>query len=480
MKINIYVVDDLFDNITRFEEIAKELRWLKTLASLGISEVIEAFRLRRDLLDTTKIESIIIDSGLREDELDKVKSLFANYRRIIDWDRMLKDVSNVEINVASFHMNSSKAYLEALNSVKSCEGICFWVVDVIWAKRFEILDYLEYPVRDLWNNNVYDRAILGALNISYQLIIRNIHSNCSNNKFYVVHASTSGPLDSLFTIPSSQLKEFHKRYFIPVRESIASIGAPSFIVRILKEFWCNYIAMPINKIRFLSSSNNDKRWFKEDYENSSNPEKILVPHNFPYNENYFSSVSQYLFENLKVTDRRYNFFVHEGLKSVCLSGNKMGAHTVYSIAILADAQSDQSPLYLDSKLPTYIPLLKNSSLIIDKGNFDFAESLYDFFVEFFKNVQVQLFYEECSLKFVSSQPVTGKADSLFTRICDHLIFYSQYGQWQDAHTTSRPLAQCIEFGGWGLVGEQEVVRQQTGAFLITMQDKEVRFSWEED
>jgi hypothetical protein len=461
--IPVLIVDNLQTSIVEFETRANDLRWLPKLAEIypTLKEAYtEKLSMRPNLWD-----SYLSETGMKDKELKHLRELDQR-----DLGGVLSQIplASIKLDVSSFQMRHDKIYRKALTAIRKSPRLCFLVLDVHWGGYTVTPSLLTArPIKDLLKEpENFNQEYLGAWNLAWEFL-------SMGGSRYVLKATTAGGIYEAGLGLTGEVRE----RLIDGKGSVGVAGAPAKIVELLSVWFKNHYASPVNRLRWMSEF-----WSKEDRSAaawfSNESFSAAVPHNFPVDDMKRSTVSDLINKLVKVPS--IESFCYEGFKSFALPGRNIGPETLYACAILAAAQKDLSALKVHGQHRGPIPVLKNGTRVIE-GQFDFAETLFNFFKGLLKRDRLSVSFEldGKTLRISSSRHVAA----LLNEVKKHLNHFNQKGYWLlGQHTDSLPLAQCVENGKWGLVElvghEAREIRKKEGPFVITMQDKEIRFGWE--
>ncbi|BAY35392.1 hypothetical protein NIES2107_73040 (plasmid) [Nostoc carneum NIES-2107] len=473
--INIFAVDDYAPALCEFTKTVEKLTWLQKITEIGIPNLRTAWRQSQNLSssrNTKQWQSYIRQTGLSEPDLKELIRLEPSQLCMLS----ALPLEQLNIQLQTFCMDSDQVYKEVLQIIADAADYhChFLLLDVYWGNygNYAVSDpnlLTTSYIRSLWNNPSCSQDSLGAGNLAHKFLEKGEH-------FFVLRATSARGIDYLLTSPD--LSEKAKKNYIPGINSIALGGAPAKVVEMLCVWYENVYASPIGKLRCKGEVGNPASWFS--------PHSYEVPHEFPTPDSTkFQTAAHCLADFVNLPQHYYNFLSHQGFKSLALTGNTIGSHTLYAIALLADAQRSQSALELSAGFPSYTPIPKHAHLV-KTDTCDFAEQIFQFFQGLLEESSIHLSFQNSSLFLESSVPVATEVynlngKTLLDRVGSHLHYFKHTQQWSNAHTVSLPLAQCIHYGGWGLVDPQQyILHPQTGPFLVTMQGRKIIFSWQED
>jgi len=467
IEISVYIVEDREESIKKFNDASTNLDWVQRLLEIPIHELHSSFELSEqfgDVDNDKKWDEYVEFIGIGKKELSSLISSLTDNGYIY---LSKLPIPLIEINTTNLLIFNDSTYKKALTTICDSPDCTFLLEDVDWGNYSVQSPNLlsSDSVKMLYGNEIYPQGYLGAWNIGFEFLKK------GGNRF-LIKASSAGEIKGILNLPG--LPRDAKDRFYKNSDSIILGGAHALIIEVLRIWYMRFFATPIDRLLYMSSCKNI--WFTDS--------STEVPHVYPHPAQKiqeFQIASGCLLKTVNLLRDRYDFFAHQGFKSFCLTGDMLGIHTLYSIALLADAQRDVSHLTLKTAAPTYTPDVENSTHTKTK-DFDFAKALYKFFKDLLEEDQIFLSFGDSTMTLLSSRPVVGKEDNLLARTRNHLSKFRECGNWDSAHETSKALAKCIEYGGWELATDtkQEFIRSQTGAFLITMQDKEITFSWKEE
>lgn len=475
-EVTVFLVDDSTESVQDFKRWSEDLKWIPKIAEIGSKNLQSAYEIFSKLspsnTDWDWYKKLI---GLSDTELEGLSKLKGQIIEILS----KITVEDIKLGVTAFQMNSYEAYYAALEAIKESSGICFLLLDVDWStgngkwKNLDLLTATE--IRSIFTRPGYRREFAPACNVGYEFLNR-------GPSHYLISATTQGNMNALIQALQPETKE---RCFVNDHvigpDSVMIAGAPAKVVELLYVLFERHLASPVNRLRlkaeFWSNSANKNAWFNNDASSE-------VPHNFPKDESKRRTVTELIRKLVQVPS--IDPCCYEGFKSFSLPGRNIGPETVYAVALLANAQREQSTLKVDAPIPSgLIPVLKNRTGVIEDG-FDFAETLLIFFKALLDEKTGQL-----SISFNVDDNTKGMTpplkirspryvDNLFGRVKEHLNNFSHTGAWLGQHTDSLPLARCIEYGKWGLVGPNGEIRRKAGPFTVMMEGKEIYFGWEKE
>jgi hypothetical protein len=476
---NIYGVDDLESSLNSFNCFSNISSWLNFIVEqldlIGHLEFVKQLRyFSADSRCIFRSNNIFNSCDSLRQELyglsyisDREYKLLKNLLSEISLDQII-------INFIPLLVNNDDSFEQARSILKSSPTKSIIMLDISFSFTVSsnILSNSEYVENTLLYDDHSVTQYIAAIDLADTILSK------QDNSFIFI-ASDAG-CSKISRHPNANRDDKQWAINTEPSGSVKTYGACFYIIKILLR-WYKESSSTWKRVLMNSPAGGESNgWFQ-----NGNDE---IGHD--YDSRNPNNVARLLAANGILPESSYDYQVHYGLRSFCLSGENIAPHTLYAIALLADAdRTDSRRFFIDSRnipVDKIIAAGRNMNPITE--NFNFVKNLFDFFTAFldegFTRSQdpIQLIFDESSLTLCSNTAVacesyTGeRRRSLLDTVGWNLDNLDRY---DGTNAVSSPLAKCIHHGEWGLIDPQGLeIRTKTGVFEIKMNGNEVTFLWQ--
>jgi hypothetical protein len=428
-------------------------------------------------IDINSYDNLPSNRYLSQEQVNNVRVKWGG-----SWNRIQQEILPYKdrlphVNIQLFCMSSDDNYSNLLNFINKTTSVepTYLIADLNWGRYTPQDDFLSLDMRKVRSTlrndvNCQYAEHVHAWNVLYQFLSK-------GDNFHILPA-TQGRISHMFsTLPdlmakyNNSCRVIDSDFFINLEQIVV------MLFDLIVHWHRYYMASPVARLRCTPACFSEGSGVKHDFIKAQDTfiQEIIGGHRF----------------------KVYNYWIHEGLKSIYNRGIEISIETLYAICILSDATKYTSKLVSEEIVTKVndkgeelsIPSRLTNSHLIRTEEFDFAEIFLQFIDKLFEGGDLSITLDlrdrylciQSSLSFTSSQNNLEK--SFYDKVNWHLNEYINSNSWQSTqHTTALSLAQCIYHGKWQFSSNNffNASIDNSAPFLVLVNDEKLYFKWKNE